>query len=41
MMFSFGESLNRLICKLMTSAIFVAGLSAFFVPRRKDYLWIF
>lgn len=36
MRFSFGLCLNRLIFKLMTSAIFVAGSSAFLIPCGKE-----
>ena len=37
MMFSFGESLNRLICKLMTSAIFCRGVISLFVSSQKGF----
>ena len=36
-MFSFGESLNRLICKLMTSAIFCRGVISLFVSSQKGF----
>ena len=40
-MFSFGESLNRLIIELMTSAIFCRGVISFFCASQKGFIMDF